>query len=62
MRGQKGKWKDLTKINDCLERSLNGLHLKEEDKEMKAMIAYIEYMMSLKAEEAKASGIYDLDF
>jgi thiosulfate dehydrogenase len=32
------------RINDCFERSLNGSALNEEDKEMKAMIAYIEYI------------------
>jgi thiosulfate dehydrogenase len=44
MRGRSGQIEGISKrINDCLERSLNGA-LNEEDKEMKAMIAYIEYI------------------
>lgn len=65
MRGRSGQIEGIYKrINDCLERSLNGSHLNEEDKEMKAMIAYIEYIGKdvPKGEEATASGIYDLEF
>ncbi len=65
MRGRSGQIEGIYKrINDCLERSLNGSHLNEEDKEMKAMIAYIEYIGKdvPKGEEAIASGIYDLEF
>jgi thiosulfate dehydrogenase len=65
MRGRSGQIEGVYKrINDCLERSLNGSHLNEEDKEMQAMIAYIEYIGKdvPKGEEAKASGIYDLEF
>jgi cytochrome c len=38
--------------------------ISKKNKEMKAMIAYIEYIGKdvPKGEEAKASGIYDLDF
>ncbi|MBX9889009.1 MAG: c-type cytochrome [Flavobacteriaceae bacterium] len=65
MRGRSGQIEGIYKrINDCLERSLNGEHLNEEDKEMKAMIAYIEYIGKdvPKGEDAKGSGIYDLEF
>jgi thiosulfate dehydrogenase len=45
MRGRSGQIEGISKrINDCFERSLNGSALNEEDKEMKAMIAYIEYI------------------
>jgi thiosulfate dehydrogenase len=65
MRGRSGQIEGVYKrINDCLERSLNGSPLNEEDKEMQAMIAYIEYIGKdvPKGEDAKASGIYDLEF
>jgi thiosulfate dehydrogenase len=65
MRARSGQVEDLYKrVNDCMERSLNGQPLKEDDKEMKAMIAYIEYIGSnvLKGKEAYASGIYDLAY
>jgi thiosulfate dehydrogenase len=43
--GRSGQIEGISKrINDCFERSLNGSALNEEDKEMKAMIAYIEYI------------------
>ncbi|MET0759164.1 MAG: c-type cytochrome [Flavobacterium sp.] len=65
MRARSGQVEDLYKrVNDCMERSLNGQPLKEDDKEMKAMIAYIEYIGSnvTKGKEAYASGIYDLAY
>ncbi|TDE42134.1 c-type cytochrome [Flavobacterium rhamnosiphilum] len=65
MRARSGLVEDLYKrVNDCIERSLNGQPLKRDDKEMKAMIAYIEYIGSNipKGKEANASGIYDLEY
>jgi thiosulfate dehydrogenase len=65
MRARSGQVENLYKrVNDCMERSLNGKPLKEDNKEMKAMIAYIEYIGSNvpKGKEAYASGIYDLDY
>lgn len=65
MRARSGQVENLYKrVNDCLERSLNGQPLNEDDKEMKAMIAYIEYIGSNlpKGKEANASGIYDLEY
>ena len=65
MRARSGQVENLYKrVNDCMERSLNGQPLKEDDREMKAMIAYIEYIGSNvpKGKEAHASGIYDLEY
>jgi thiosulfate dehydrogenase len=65
MRARSGQLESLYKrVNDCMERSLNGQPLKEDEKEMKAMIAYIEYIGSTvpKGKEANASGIYDMDY
>ena len=65
MRARSGQVEDLYKrVNDCMERSLNGQPLKRDEKEMKAMIAYIEYIGSNvpKGKEANASGIYDLEY
>jgi len=64
-RARSGVKEDLFKrINDCMERSLNGKPLPENNKEMLAIKAYIEYIGSnvKKGEEAKASGIYKLPF
>lgn len=65
MRARSGKVENLYKrVNDCMQRSLNGQPLQETDKEMKAMIAYIEYIGKdvPKKEEAVGSGIYDLEY
>ena len=65
MRSRSGQVENLYKrVNDCMERSLNGQHLKEDEREMKAMIAYIEYIGSNvpKGQKAHASGIYDLEY
>ncbi|MFV7234754.1 c-type cytochrome [Flavobacterium sp. ZB4R12] len=65
MRARSGQVENLYKrVNDCMERSLNGQPLKEDEKEMKAMIAYIEYIGSNvpKGKEGYASGIYDLEY
>jgi len=65
MRSRSGQIEDLNKrINDCLQRSLNGQPLLETDREMKAMIAYIEYIGKdvPKGDQANNSGIYDLKY
>ncbi len=65
MRARSGQVENLYKrISDCMERSLNGQTLKEDSKEIKAMIAYIEYIGKdvPKGEEATAAGIYNLEF
>jgi thiosulfate dehydrogenase len=64
-RARSGKEEDIFKrINDCLERSLNGKALEVNSREMLAIKAYIEYIGSdvPKGKEAKASGIYKLEF
>lgn len=52
------------RINDCIERSLNGIALDEDSHEMQAIKSYIEFIGSTvpKKEKAKASGIIDLPF
>lgn len=65
LRARSGQVEDLYKrISDCMERSLNGQTLEKDSKEIKAMIAYIEFIGTNvpKGEEAKAAGIYNLEF
>jgi thiosulfate dehydrogenase len=64
-RPRSGKMEDLSKrINDCMERSLNGKALAENSNEMNAIKAYIEYIGKgvKKGEKGKGAGIYDLAF
>jgi thiosulfate dehydrogenase len=45
VRARSGKEEDIQKrINDCFERSLNGQSLARDSKEMKAMVAYINWV------------------
>ncbi len=65
MRARSGQIEDLYKrISDCMQRSLNGQTLDKDEKEMKAMIAYIEYIGKNvpKGKEAKAAGINNLEY
>lgn len=65
MRARSGTIENIQKrINDCFERSLNGKALDPNSKEMKAMVAYIEFIGSNvpKDQKAKGSGLKDLDF
>ena len=65
MRARSGQVEDLYKrVSDCMERSLNGQTLDREEKEMKAMIAYINHIGKNvpKDKEANASGINNLVF
>jgi thiosulfate dehydrogenase len=50
------------RINDCFERSLNGLALDPSSPEMKAIKAYIQFLGSntKKSDKPKGAGIYDL--
>lgn len=64
-RARSGQEEDIYKrINDCMERSLNGKALAVESKEMQAMKAYIEYLGKnvQKGEKPKGVGIYELAF
>jgi thiosulfate dehydrogenase len=50
------------RVNDCLERSLNGRKLDDESREMKAFVAYIKWVGKdvPKKVTPKGSGIWDL--
>lgn len=52
------------RVNDCFERSLNGTALDTNSKEMKAIVAYINFIGSNvpKGEKAAGSGLKDLAF
>jgi thiosulfate dehydrogenase len=52
------------RVNDCLQRSLNGLPLDSLSKEMRGMVAYIKWLGNEvpKGEKPKGSGIVDLPF
>jgi thiosulfate dehydrogenase len=62
-RARSGTEEDVQKrINDCLERSLNGKPLDRNSKEMKAMVAYISWVGKEvpKGEIPKGTGIYEV--
>jgi thiosulfate dehydrogenase len=64
-RARSGTEEDIYKrINDCIERSLNGKALATDNKEMQAIKSYIEFIGKnvKKGEKPKATGIYDLDY
>ncbi|NVK49706.1 MAG: c-type cytochrome [Cyclobacteriaceae bacterium] len=61
IRARSGQSEDIPKrINDCFERSLNGQPLERNSKEMKAMVAYMEWLGRdvPKGEKPKGAGIY----
>ena len=63
VRARSGKMESIEKrINDCFERSLNGKPLKENSKEMRAMVAYMKFLGENvpKGEKAAGSGLKDL--
>jgi thiosulfate dehydrogenase len=63
-RARSGSIEDIYKrINDCIERSLNGIAINEQSKEMQAIKAYIEFIGSKakKGEKPIGSGIFDLE-
>ena len=62
-RARSGTEEDIQKrINDCFERSLNGQSLARDSKEMKAMVAYINWVGKdvPKGEVPKGSGLYEV--
>jgi thiosulfate dehydrogenase len=64
-RARSGQIEDIPKrINDCFERSLNGKPLESNSKEMKAMVAYLEWLGKdvPKGEIPKGTGIYELAY
>lgn len=52
------------RVNDCFERSLNGKPLAEDSKEMKAIVAYINWLGTgvKKGEVPKGAGLVELAF
>ncbi|MFM6946993.1 MAG: c-type cytochrome [Flavobacteriales bacterium] len=65
VRARSGKMESIEKrINDCFERSLNGKPLKENSKEMRAMVAYMKFLGEnvKKGEKASGSGLKELPF
>ncbi len=64
-RARSGTLESIEKrINDCLERSLNGSPLDSLSQEMKAIVAYIKWVGKdvVKGETAKGSGLYELPY
>jgi len=65
LRGRSGTMEDIPhRVNDCFQRSLNGEALADDSKEMKAILAYINWLGSNvpKGKEAKGSGIWKLAY
>jgi thiosulfate dehydrogenase len=65
VRARSGKMESIEKrINDCFERSLNGKPLKENSREMHAMVAYMKFLGEnvKKGEKAAGSGLKELPF
>ena len=63
VRARSGQVEDIQKrINDCFERSLNGKPLERDSREMKAMVAYINWVGKEvpKGEIPAGSGIYEV--
>lgn len=52
------------RVNDCFERSLNGKALKEDSREMKAIVAYIKWLGQNvpKGETPKGAGLVEVPF
>lgn len=52
------------RVNDCIERSLNGNSLDHQSVEMRAIVAYIKWLGSnvKKGERAAGSGLKDIEF
>jgi thiosulfate dehydrogenase len=65
MRARSGKQENVAKrVNDCFERSLNGSALDTNSREMKGILAYMEWLGTgiAKGDKAKGSGIVELAF
>ncbi|MEZ4917589.1 MAG: c-type cytochrome [Saprospiraceae bacterium] len=65
MRGRSGKEEGIpSRINGCFQRSLNGKPLAEDSKEMKAMVAYVNWLGTAvpKGDSPKGSGLVQLEF
>ena len=65
MRARSGKIESVEKrINDCFERSLNGRALKNDSKEMKAIVAYMKFLgTNVKKDSVpEGTGIFNIPF
>lgn len=65
VRGRSGREEDLQlRINGCFQRSLNGEVLSNDSEEMKAMMAYMNWLGQdvPKGEKPKGAGIYEVPF
>lgn len=65
VRARSGKLESVEKrINDCFERSLNGRALKNDSKEMRAIVAYMKFLGTnvKKGEVPEGTGIFDIPF
>ncbi|WP_242929159.1 c-type cytochrome [Pontibacter vulgaris] len=63
-RARSGTKEDIYKrVNDCIERSLNGKPLTKDSKEMQAMMAYINWVGKdvKKGEKPKGAGLKDIE-
>ena len=63
-RARSGTEEDIFKrVNDCMERSLNGKPLTKDSKEMQAMMAYINWVGKdvEKGEKPKGAGLMDIE-
>lgn len=64
-RGRSGSIETIEKrVNDCFERSLNGIALDENSSEMKAIVSYIKWVGQnvSKGESPKGSGLMNISF
>ncbi len=65
IRARSGKLESIEmRVNDCLQRSLNGLTLDCNSKEMRSIVAYIKWLGKEvpRGEKPKGAGIQDLPF
>lgn len=65
LRGRSGSVESIERrVNDCIERSLNGTALDNDSKEMKAMVAYIKWVGANvpKGETPKGVGLVELSY
>ncbi len=64
-RARSGSIESIEKrVNDCIERSLNGIAIDSLSREMRAMVAYISWLGKdvVKGNKANGSGLIDLTF
>ena len=65
LRARSGKLESIEmRVNDCLQRSLNGQSIDSNSKEMRSIVAYIKWLGKEvpKGQKPKGSGIEDLPF